>query len=321
MGFDTSDNCLLGRPRALDAMLAQVRLQPCVLEAATLRARGCSPMPSRPRRDSGADWGGSPTSTSLYLCMLPLCCPSAAAPTHTQFVNDSSYSRVYAALGAGARAQGRAHLPELQLKVGHSIVYSIVHHMDMVCSAVHCAPHAVRSRQSSSSRRLAARFTFIPTLALPSPLTKVAAHLAGVPTTMFCHPDALAAGLALSARAAPPGPLRARLAAEHARRAAVAGKIRADDERRREHNLLKSSSMAKAKVPAGLSLAPKLRLLGPRLVAPDRMGLGTPRARGSRVTGRPAAASSIRLAIHRSLRLNSPPLAIQALLSSVGVGA
>ena len=25
MGFDTSDNCLLGRPRALDAMLAQVR--------------------------------------------------------------------------------------------------------------------------------------------------------------------------------------------------------------------------------------------------------------------------------------------------------
>ena len=31
MGFDTSDNCLLGRPRALDAMLAQVRLQPCVL--------------------------------------------------------------------------------------------------------------------------------------------------------------------------------------------------------------------------------------------------------------------------------------------------
>ena len=133
MGFDTSDNCLLGRPRALDAMLAQVRLQPCVLEAATLRARGCSPMPSRPRRDSGADWGGSPTSTSLYLCMLPLCCPSAAAPTHTQFVNDSSYSRVYAALGAGARAQGRAHLPELQLKVGHSLVYSIVHHMDMVC--------------------------------------------------------------------------------------------------------------------------------------------------------------------------------------------
>jgi hypothetical protein len=30
MGFDTSDNCLLGRPRALDAMLEQVRaaLQP-----------------------------------------------------------------------------------------------------------------------------------------------------------------------------------------------------------------------------------------------------------------------------------------------------
>ena len=47
-----------------------------------------------------------------------LCYPSAAAPIHTQFVNDSSYSRVYAALGAGARAQGRAHLPELQLKVG-----------------------------------------------------------------------------------------------------------------------------------------------------------------------------------------------------------
>ena len=58
-------------------------------------------------------------------------------------------------------------------------------------------------------------------------LTKVAAHLAGVPTTMFCHPDALAAGLALSVRAAPPGPLRARLAAEHARRrTAVAGEIR-----------------------------------------------------------------------------------------------
>ena len=177
--------------------------------------------------------------------MLPLCCPSAAAPTRTQFVNDSSYSRVYAALGAGARAQGRAHLPELQLKVGHSLVYSIVHHMDMVCSAVHCAPHAVCARQSSSSRRLAARFTFIPTLPSPSPLTKVAAHLAGVPTTMFCHPDALAAGLALSARAAPPGPLRARLVAEHARRAAVAGEIRADDERRRERNLLKRSSMAK----------------------------------------------------------------------------
>ena len=75
---------------------------------------------------------------------------------------------------------------------------------------------------------------------------QVAAHLAGVPTTMFCHPDALAAGLALSARAAPPGPLRARLAAEHARRTAVAGGIRAADERRRKRNLLKRSSMAKA---------------------------------------------------------------------------
>ena len=48
-----------------------------------------------------------------------------------------------------------------------------------------------------------------------------------VPTTICCHPDALAAGLALSVRAAPPGPLRARLAAEHARRrTAVAGEIR-----------------------------------------------------------------------------------------------
>ena len=47
-----------------------------------------------------------------------------------------------------------------------------------------------------------------------------------VPTTICCHPDALAAGLALSVRAAPPGPLRARLAAEHARRrTAVAGEI------------------------------------------------------------------------------------------------
>jgi hypothetical protein len=59
----------------------------------------------------------------------PLCCPSIAAPTRTQFVNDSSYSRVYAALGAGARAQGRAHLPELQLKVGHTTIHSIVHHI------------------------------------------------------------------------------------------------------------------------------------------------------------------------------------------------
>ena len=73
--------------------------------------------------------------TSLYWCMLqrieyaPLCCPSIAAPTRTQFVNDSSYSRVYAALGAGARAQGRAHLPELQLKVGHTTIHSIVHHI------------------------------------------------------------------------------------------------------------------------------------------------------------------------------------------------
>ena len=55
----------------------------------------------------------------------PLCCPSIAAPTRTQFVNDSSYSRVFAALGAGARAQGRAHIPELQLKVGHAIVSRI----------------------------------------------------------------------------------------------------------------------------------------------------------------------------------------------------
>ena len=55
----------------------------------------------------------------LYSPLLPLCCRSH----RTQFVNDSSYSRVYAALGAGARAQGRAHLPELQLKVGHTIVH------------------------------------------------------------------------------------------------------------------------------------------------------------------------------------------------------
>jgi len=82
----------------------------------------------------------------------------------------------------------------------------------------------------------------------------VAAHLAGVPTTMFCHPDALAAGLALSARAAPPGPLRARLAAEHARRTAVAGEIRAAAERRRERNLLKRSSMAEVKSPGAWSL-------------------------------------------------------------------
>ena len=51
--------------------------------------------------------------------------PFAAAPTRTQFVNYSSYSRVFAALGAGARAQGRAHIPELQLKVGHAIVSRI----------------------------------------------------------------------------------------------------------------------------------------------------------------------------------------------------
>ena len=88
----------------------------------------------------------------------------------------------------------------------------------------------------------------------PSLLNKVAAHLAGVPTTMFCHPDALAAGLALSARAAPPGPLRARLAAEHARRTAVAGEIRAAAERRRERNLLKRSSMAEVKSPGAWSL-------------------------------------------------------------------
>ena len=64
-------------------------------------------------------------------------------------------------------------------------------------------------------------------------------------------------GLALSARAAPPGPLRARLTAEHERRTSTAMEIRAADERRRERNLLKRSSMAKAKVPAGLSLAKK----------------------------------------------------------------
>ena len=112
-----------------------------------------------------------------------------------------------------------------------------------------------------SSRWLAVRSTLAPTP--PSPLTltphpsllnKVAAHLAGVPTTMFCHPDALAAGLALSARAAPPGPLRARLAAEHARRTAVAGEIRAAAERRRERNLLKRSSMAEVKSPGAWSL-------------------------------------------------------------------
>ena len=99
---------------------------------------------------------------------------------------------------------------------------------------------------------------------------KVAAHLAGVPTTMFCHPDALAVGLALSARAAPPGPLRARLAAEHARRTAVASETRADDERRRERNLLKRSSMAKGKCPGAC---------GPRV------SLGAPRA-GRRATDR-----------------------------------
>ena len=57
--------------------------------------------------------------------LLSLCCPFGAASTRTQFVNDSSYSRVFAALGAGARAQGRAHIPELQLKVGHAIVSRI----------------------------------------------------------------------------------------------------------------------------------------------------------------------------------------------------
>ena len=85
----------------------------------------------------------------------------------------------------------------------------------------------------------------------PTP-TKVAAHLAGVPTAMFCHPDALAAGLALSASAAPPGPLRARLAAEHARRAAAAREIRAATERRREHHQLKRSSIAKVLVGTGV---------------------------------------------------------------------
>jgi len=104
----------------------------------------------------------------------------------------------------------------------------------------------------------------------------VAAHLAGVPTTMFCHPDALAAGLALSARAAPPGPLRARLSAEHARRTAVAGEIRAAAERRRERNLLKRSSMAEVK-----SLGAWWR---------PRVSLGAARD-GHRATGCPAAAS------------------------------
>jgi hypothetical protein len=97
--------------------------------------------------------------TSLYWCMLqrieyaPLCCPSIAAPTRTQFVNDSSYSRVYAALGAGARAQGRAHLPELQLKVGHTTIHSIVHHIvQRSKSRVTPGLSAVGVRQSSSSR-------------------------------------------------------------------------------------------------------------------------------------------------------------------------
>lgn len=60
----------------------------------------------------------------LFKCSLSTVpvLPFGAAPTRTQFVNDSSYSRVFAALGAGARAQGRAHIPELQLKVGHTIV-------------------------------------------------------------------------------------------------------------------------------------------------------------------------------------------------------
>ena len=109
----------------------------------------------------------------------------------------------------------------------------------------------------------------------PSLLNKVAAHLAGVPTTMFCHPDALAAGLALSARAAPPGPLRARLAAEHARRNAVAGEIRAAAERRRERNLLKRSSMAEVKCTGAWR---------------PRVSLGAARD-GRRATGCPAAAS------------------------------
>ena len=108
----------------------------------------------------------------------------------------------------------------------------------------------------------------------------MAAHLAGVPTTMFCHPDALAAGLALSERAAPPGPLRARLAAEHARRTAVAGEIRAAAERRRERNLLKRSSMAEVKCTG---------------VWRPRVSLGAARD-GRRAAGCPAAASGYLLA-------------------------
>ena len=63
----------------------------------------------------------------LFKCSLSTVpvLPFGAAPTRTQFVNDSSYSLVFAALGAGARAQGRAHIPELQLKVGHAIVSRI----------------------------------------------------------------------------------------------------------------------------------------------------------------------------------------------------
>ena len=63
----------------------------------------------------------------LFKCSLSTVpvLPLGAAPTRTQFVNDSSYSLVFAALGAGARAQGRAHIPELQLKVGHAIVSRI----------------------------------------------------------------------------------------------------------------------------------------------------------------------------------------------------
>ena len=108
MGFDTSDNCLLGRPRALDAMLEQVR--------AALHPNSCAHLCiSFPLRRPFA----APLQCSLST--VPVL-PFAAAPTRTQFVNDSSYSRVFAALGAGARAQGRAHIPELQLKVGHAIV-------------------------------------------------------------------------------------------------------------------------------------------------------------------------------------------------------
>jgi hypothetical protein len=61
---------------------------------------------------------------------------------------------------------------------------------------------------------------------------------------MFCHPDALAAGLARSVRNAPPGPQRTRLAAEHSRRAAAAAEVAAAFERRQERNALKRAFAA-----------------------------------------------------------------------------